>query len=115
MSKLIVHHLMRSQSERTVRGELRFLHTCSDFRTQVWLLEELGVKYDLVLHQRNSHNFLSPPELVKMHETTAAPVLQDGNVTLAESGAINEYILMKHNPDGKLLVKVVAFDRGNAF
>jgi len=83
---LIVHHLQRGQSERIV-----------------WLCEELGIPYELKTYKRDSKTFASPPELAKLHPTGAAPVLQDGDVTLAESGAIVEYILTKYG-DGKLAI-----------
>ncbi|GAQ11651.1 glutathione S-transferase 3 [Aspergillus lentulus] len=83
---LTVHHLQRSQSERIV-----------------WLCEELGIPYELKTYQRDAKTFLAPPELQQLHPTKAAPVIQDGTTTLAESGAIVEYILTKYG-NGKLAI-----------
>ncbi|PYI04813.1 putative glutathione S-transferase [Aspergillus sclerotiicarbonarius CBS 121057] len=82
---LIIHHLQRSQSERII-----------------WLCEELQLPYELKLYQRSP--LLSPPELQALHPSKSAPIIQDGPTTLAESGAIFEYILTKHNPSGKLTI-----------
>ncbi|KAH1296608.1 hypothetical protein KXX11_007787 [Aspergillus fumigatus] len=87
---LIVHHLQRSQSERIV-----------------WLCEELGIPYELRTYQRDAKTLLAPPELQQLHPTQAAPVIQDGTTTLAESGAIVEYILTKYGK-GKLTVPPTA-------
>jgi glutathione S-transferase len=76
---LTVHHLGRSQSERIV-----------------WLCEELGLDYKLVHYQREPRTRLSPPELRALHPVGSAPVIEDGGVLLAESGAIVEYILGKY-------------------
>ena len=76
---LTVHHLGVSQSERIV-----------------WLCEELGIPYDLKIHTRDPLTRLSPPELAAMHPLGAAPVITDGDVLLAESGAVMEYIIHKH-------------------
>lgn len=81
---LTVHHLGRSQSERIV-----------------WLCEELGLDYELKVYKRSP--VLAPPELKKLHPSQSAPVITDGDVTLAESGAIMEYILVKYGK-GKLVV-----------
>lgn len=76
---LTVHHLGRSQSERIV-----------------WLCEELGIPYDLKTYERDSQTLLSPPALKALHPLGAAPVIEDGAVKLAESGAIMEYIITRH-------------------
>ncbi|KAJ3495329.1 hypothetical protein NLG97_g3473 [Lecanicillium saksenae] len=89
---LIVHHLQRSQSERIV-----------------WLCEELGIQYELKTYPRDPKTMQCPPELQALHPTKAAPVIQDGGITLAESGAIVEYILTKYS-NGKLRVSP---DAGN--
>ncbi|KAJ4155475.1 hypothetical protein LMH87_000716 [Akanthomyces muscarius] len=83
---LTLHHLQRSQSERIV-----------------WLCEELGVEYELKTYPRDPKTMQCPPELQALHPTKAAPVIQDGGVTLAESGAIVEYILTKYG-HGKLCI-----------
>ena len=76
---LTVHHLGKSQSERIV-----------------WLCEELAVPYVLKHHTRDAVTNLSPPELRALHPLGAAPVITDGELLLAESGAIVEYIIAKH-------------------
>lgn len=81
---LTVHHLGRSQSERIV-----------------WLCEELGLDYSLKVYDRSP--ILAPPELKKLHPSEGAPIITDGDVTLAESGAIMEYILVKYGK-GRLVV-----------
>ncbi len=73
---LTVHHLGHSQSERIV-----------------WLCEELEIPYRLVKHVRDAVTRLSPPALSALHPLGAAPVVVDGDVQLAESGAIVEYLL----------------------
>ena len=76
---LIVHHLGHSQSERIV-----------------WLCEELGLSYQLRHHQRDALTLLSPPGLKALHPLGAAPVIEDGELLLAESAAIVEYLIVKH-------------------
>jgi glutathione S-transferase len=81
---LTLHHLGKSQSERIV-----------------WLCEELGVPYALKRYERDPVTILSPPELKALHPLGAAPVITEGELVLAESGAIMEYIIAKHG-DGRL-------------
>lgn len=76
---LTVHHLGKSQSERIV-----------------WLCEELGLEYELRHYVRDAVTMLAPPELKKVHALGAAPVITDGNVVLAESGAIVQYLVARH-------------------
>lgn len=76
---LTIHHLGKSQSERIA-----------------WLCEELGVPYTLVRHVRDAVTNLSPPELKALHPLGAAPVITDGDLVLAESGAIVEYIIHRY-------------------
>ncbi|CAN5773599.1 glutathione S-transferase [soil metagenome] len=76
---LTIHHLGHSQSERIV-----------------WLCEELGLPYELKLYRRDAVTRLSPPELQAQHPLGAAPLIEDGDVQLAESAAIVEYIIVKH-------------------
>jgi glutathione S-transferase len=82
---LTVHHLQVSQSERIP-----------------WLCEELGIEYDLKTYKRSP--LLAPPEFKALHPMGAAPVLQDGDVTLAESCACIEYISHKY-ANGKLFLR----------
>jgi glutathione S-transferase len=76
---LTVHHLGKSQSERIV-----------------WLCEELGIAYELKRYERVPITMLAPPEYKALHPLGAAPVITDGDVVLAESAAIIEYIAAKH-------------------
>jgi glutathione S-transferase len=76
---LKIHHLGHSQSERII-----------------WLCEELGVPYDLVRYARDPTTLLPPPEFKILHPLGAAPLIEDGDLLLAESGAIVEYVITKH-------------------
>ena len=76
---LIIHHLEKSQSERII-----------------WLCEELEVPYELKRYERDPVTRLAPPAFKALHPTGTAPVLTDGDLVLAESGAIIEYIIGKH-------------------
>ncbi len=82
---LTVHHLRISQSERIV-----------------WLCEELGLDYDLKLYNRREDNRLAPDEYKALHPMGIAPVIQDWDLVLGESGAIVEYITAKYG-NGKLV------------
>jgi len=81
---IIVHHLNNSRSQRIL-----------------WLLEELGLEYDIKRYQRNAETMLAPPELRAVHPLGKSPVISDGDLTIAESGAIVEYLAGKYG-DGKL-------------
>ena len=83
---LTIHHLRISQSERIV-----------------WLCEELGLDYDLKLYNRDPETRLAPPELKALHPMEIAPLIEDGDVLLGESGAIVEYIVGKYAPDTDLV------------
>ena len=76
---LIIHHLGASASERIV-----------------WLCEELELPYELKRYQRESETRLAPADYKALHPAGTAPVIQDGELTLAESGAIIEYVIQKH-------------------
>jgi len=76
---LKIHHLGHSQSERIV-----------------WLCEELALPYEIIPYKRDAVTRLSPPELRAMHPLGAAPLLEDGDLLLAESAAIVEYIIVRH-------------------
>jgi glutathione S-transferase len=76
---LTVHHLETSRSQRIL-----------------WLLEELGVPYELKVYQRDPKTRLAPPELKAIHPLGKSPVVTDGNEVLAESGAIIEYLVEKY-------------------
>ncbi|HSU76385.1 MAG TPA: glutathione S-transferase [Burkholderiales bacterium] len=81
---IIVHHLNNSRSQRVL-----------------WLLEELGLDYDIKRYQRDPKTMLAPPALRQVHPLGKSPVLADGDVTLAESGAIIEYLVERHG-NGRL-------------
>jgi glutathione S-transferase len=81
---ITVHHLERSRSHRVL-----------------WLLEELGVPYELVRYERDAKTMLAPPALQAIHPLGKSPVITDGDATIAESGAILEYIVERHG-GGKL-------------
>ena len=73
---VVVHHLENSRSQRVL-----------------WLLEELGVPYEVKRYERNKETMLAPPELRAVHPLGKSPVITDDGVTVAESGAIIEYRL----------------------
>ena len=76
---LTVHHLNNSRSQRIL-----------------WLLEELGTPYDIVKYQRMEGLPLAPPELKQVHPLGKSPVITDDGKTIAESGAIVEYVIDKY-------------------
>jgi len=76
---LTVHHLNNSRSQRIL-----------------WLLEELGTPYEIAKYQRMEGLPLAPPELKQVHPLGKSPVITDGGRTIAESGAIVEYIIDKY-------------------
>ena len=82
---LVVHHLENSRSQRVL-----------------WLLEELGLPYEIVHYKRDATTLLAPPELLAVHPLGKSPVITDGDTTVAETGAIVEYILAQYG-DGRLL------------
>lgn len=77
---LTVHHLENSRSQRIL-----------------WLLEELGVDYEIRHYKRDPETSLAPPELTKIHPLGKSPVITDDGVTVAESGAIVEYLVGKYD------------------
>ncbi len=76
---IIVHHLNNSRSQRVL-----------------WLLEELGVPYEIKPYQRDAKTMLAPPELREVHPLGKSPVITDGDLTIAESGAIVEYLIDRY-------------------
>ena len=82
---LTIHHLGMSQSERVV-----------------WLMEELGLPYEIVWHQRGADG-LAPASYLALHPAATAPVVQDGDRMLCESAAILEYVCHKY-AGGRLTV-----------
>ena len=80
---ITVHHLNDSRSQRVL-----------------WLLEELGLPYEIKHYQRDKATMLAPPELRAVHPLGKSPVITDGQTTVAESGAIIEYLIDREG--GKL-------------
>ena len=76
---ITVHHLNNSRSQRVL-----------------WLLEELGLEYQIERYQRDPVTLLAPPELRKVHPLGKSPVVTDGALCLAESGAIVETVIEQH-------------------
>ena len=85
---LTVHHLGVSQSDRIV-----------------WLCEELAIPYELVRYDRDAVTRLAPAAYKALHPSGTAPVITDEGLSLAESGAIIDYIVAKHG-DGRLTLTV---------
>ena len=81
---ITVHHLNNSRSQRVL-----------------WLLEELGLEYEVKRYQRNAQTMLAPPELRAVHPLGKSPVIVDGDLVLAESGAIIETLADRYGA-GKL-------------
>ena len=73
---ITVHHLNNSRSQRVL-----------------WLLEELDLPYEIRHYQRDAKTMLAPPELKAVHPLGKSPVITDDGVTVAESGAIVEYLI----------------------
>ncbi|WP_454829387.1 glutathione S-transferase [Paraburkholderia xenovorans] len=76
---LTVHHLNNSRSQRVL-----------------WLLEELGVPYEIKRYERDPKTMLAPPELRAVHPLGKSPVITDDGQTVAESGAIIEYLIDRY-------------------
>jgi glutathione S-transferase len=82
---VVVHHLENSRSQRVL-----------------WLLEELGVPYEVKRYERNKETLLAPPELRAVHPLGQSPVVTDDGTTVAESGAIIEYLVDRYG-NGRLV------------
>jgi len=76
---IVVHHLNNSRSQRVL-----------------WLLEELGLAYEVKRYQRDAKTMLAPPELRAVHPLGKSPVIEDAGQILAESGAIVEYLAERY-------------------
>ncbi|PTU32948.1 glutathione S-transferase family protein [Stenotrophobium rhamnosiphilum] len=85
---ITVHHLNNSRSQRVL-----------------WLLEELGVEYQIKHYQRDAKTMLAPPELKAVHPLGKSPVITDGDLTIAESGTIIEYLMERYG-NGKLITAI---------
>jgi glutathione S-transferase len=82
---IIVHHLNNSRSQRVL-----------------WLLEELGVPYEVKRYERDAATMLAPPELRAIHPLGKSPVITDGDKVIAETGAIMEYLIETYG-QGRLI------------
>ncbi len=82
---IIVHHLNDSRSQRIL-----------------WLCEELGVEYSVAAYSRDAATRLAPPELKAVHPLGKSPVIEDGALRLAESGAIVDYLIRTYG-NGRLM------------
>jgi glutathione S-transferase len=76
---LIVHHLNNSRSQRIL-----------------WLMEELGLDYEIKHYQRDAVTNLAPPELLAVHPLGKSPMLEEDGRVIVESGAITEYLCERH-------------------
>jgi len=76
---ITVHHLNNSRSQRVL-----------------WMLEEIGLDYQIQRYERDPQTLLAPAELRKVHPLGKSPVITDGELTLAESGAIIEYLAERY-------------------
>jgi glutathione S-transferase len=82
---ITVHHLENSRSQRVL-----------------WLLEELELPYEVKRYERDKQTALAPPELLAVHPLGKSPVITDGDITIAESGAIVDYIISTYGA-GRLM------------
>ncbi|MEH2383743.1 MAG: glutathione S-transferase [Nostoc sp.] len=82
---IVVHHLNNSRSQRVL-----------------WLLEELGIEYEIKFYQRDPKTMLAPESLRQVHPLGKSPVITDADLTIAESGAIIEYVVARYG-NGRLV------------
>lgn len=82
---ITVHHLNNSRSQRVL-----------------WLLEELGLPYEIQKYERDPNTMLAPPALTKVHPLGKSPVITDGGLTIAESGAVVDYLVERYG-QGRLV------------
>ena len=82
---IVVHHLNNSRSQRVL-----------------WLLEELGLEYEVKRYQRDPKTMLAPASLKAVHPLGKSPVITDGANTIAESGAIIDYLVERYG-NGRLV------------
>jgi glutathione S-transferase len=77
-----VHHLNNSRSQRVL-----------------WLLEEIGLDYDIVRYQRDAKTMLAPASLRRIHPLGKSPIIEDGSLRLAETGAIVDYLVGQYGTE----------------
>lgn len=82
---IVVHHLNNSRSQRVL-----------------WLLEELGLEYEIKCYERDALTMLAPTSLRQVHPLGKSPVISDSDLTFAESGAIIEYLVGRYG-NGRLV------------
>ncbi|MBW4445339.1 MAG: glutathione S-transferase [Spirirestis rafaelensis WJT71-NPBG6] len=82
---IVVHHLNNSRSQRVL-----------------WLLEELAIEYEIKRYERDTETMLAPTSLRQVHPLGKSPVITDGEETIAESGAIIEYLMDRYG-NGRLI------------
>jgi len=82
---IIVHHLNNSRSQRVL-----------------WVLEELGIEYEVKFYERDAKTMLAPASLHQVHPLGKSPVIVDADLTIAESGAIIEYLVGRYD-NGQLV------------
>ena len=92
---IVVHHLNKSRSHRVL-----------------WLLEELGVPYEVVRHQRDSQTRFAPPELKTVHPLGKSPVIVENGQTVAETGLIFEYLCDRYDRGSLAPAKAAGPDKG---
>lgn len=80
-----VHHLADSRSQRVL-----------------WLLEELGLDYEIIRYERDPKTMLAPAALRAVHPLGKSPVIEDGAVVVAETGAVVEYLLDTYDVENRL-------------
>jgi glutathione S-transferase len=90
---IVVHHLNNSRSQRVL-----------------WLLEELGLEYEVVRYERDPQTMLAPASLRAIHPLGKSPVITDGALTIAESGAIIEYLIERYGA-GRLIPAPASAER----
>jgi glutathione S-transferase len=79
MPLIKVHHLNNSRSQRVL-----------------WLLEEIGLDYEVIRYQRDAKTMLAPASLRRIHPLGKAPIIEDGSLRLAETGAIVDYLVDRY-------------------
>src|ERR1700721_3828071 len=82
MPLIKVHHLNNSRSQRVL-----------------WLLEEIGLSYEVIRHQRDAKTMLAPASLRGIHPLGKSPIIEDGSLRLAETGAIVDYLVDRYRKE----------------
>ena len=90
---ITVHHLENSRSQRVL-----------------WLLEELGIPYDVTRYERDKTSSLAPPALKAVHPLGKSPVITDDGQVIAETGAIVEYVIERYG-NGRMIPPAGTSDR----